>query len=129
MRKWHRWLSAFFAIIMIWVAITGVLHYAGVWWPVDELTTEQVAAQQPPEDFECPEGWRCSPPRFSSGIRSMVGTFHHLHSGETFGLAGEIIVLLSGVALVFFSISGLWMYYQMWENRKARGLKKGIFWD
>ncbi len=23
MRKWHRWMSVFFAVVMVWVAITG----------------------------------------------------------------------------------------------------------
>ena len=52
----------------------------------------------------------------------------HLHSGETFGALGSVINALSGVALLFFSFSGLWMYIQMWRNRAARKLKPGWFW-
>ena len=128
MRKWHRWLSVFFAIIIIWVTVTGMLHWFGVWWPADELTAEQIAAQQPPEGWECPEGWRCTPPSFAGPPRNLVGLFHHLHSGAEFGIVGEIIVLISGFVLLFFSVSGLWMYVQMFESRKKRGMKGGMFW-
>ena len=31
----------------------------------------------------------------------------------------------SGLAMVFFSFSGLWLYIQMWRNRKDRALKPG----
>ena len=37
-------------------------------------------------------------------------------------------VNLSGLALMFFSLSGLWLYIQMWRNRASRGLKGGMFW-
>lgn len=129
MRKWHRWLSIFFALVMIWVAVTGILHYVGVWWPEGNPSPEVIALQTPPEGWECPEGWRCRPPAGSEGgIRSMVGLFHHLHSGEELGLAGEIIVMLSGFALVFFSLSGLWLYIGMWRERAARGARHRWFW-
>ena len=129
MRKWHRWLSVFFAVFMLWIAVTGVLSHLGVWWPAVEPTAEQLATQAPPEGFACPDGWRCSPPRIDTGgLGSMVGLFHHLHSGEEFGPAGEIISFLSGLTLIFFSISGIWMYAQMWTNRKSRGLKQDVFW-
>jgi hypothetical protein len=129
MRKWHRWLSIVLAVVMMWVAITGLLHYLVVWWPSAPPTPEQMAAMAPPEGWECPEGWRCMPPPpgGASGLRGMLGLFHHLHSGEELGLAGEIIVMLSGFALVFFSVSGLWMYVQMWSGR-ARNGKSGWFW-
>jgi len=130
MRKWHRWLSIFFAIVMIWVAVTGLLHYLVVWWPSAPPSPEALAAMAPPEGWACPEGWRCMPPppAGGGGLRSMLGLFHHLHSGEEGGIVGEIVVMLSGLALVFFSISGMWMYVQMWSNRKDKGLKEGLFW-
>ena len=128
MRKWHRWLSVFFAIIMIWVAVTGVLHYVAIWWPSGAPSAQDMAAMAPPAGFICPEGWRCMPMPQGGGLRSMLGLFHHLHSGETFGPVGEVLVMLSGLALVFFSVSGVWMYVRMWSSRKDRGLKGGLFW-
>jgi len=35
---------------------------------------------------------------------------------------------MSGLALVFFSGSGLWMYIRMWRNRRVKNMQGGIFW-
>jgi len=126
MRKWHRWLSVFFGVFLFWIAATGVLSQVAVLWPGGKGDTAVEAA--PPPGFVCPQGWRCMPPRPQGGMRSLVGTFHHLHSGETFGPIGTAISLLSGIALLFFAGSGVWLYLQMWRNRKARALKPGWFW-
>lgn len=127
MRKWHRWLSVFFGIFLIWIAATGVLSQVAVLWPTG--VSEPAAASAPPAGFECPKGWRCMPPRPEGGMRSLVGTFHHLHSGETFGPIGTAISLLSGVAMLFFAGSGVWLYVQMWRNRARRSLKPRWFWN
>ena len=128
MRKWHRWLSIFFGIFMLWIAATGVLSQVAALWP-KEQSAAAVAAAAPPAGFECPKGWRCMPPRGkSSGIGSMVGTLHHLHSGETFGPVGTVISILSGLSLMFFAISGMWLYIQMWRNRSTRKLSPRWFW-
>jgi hypothetical protein len=126
MRKWHRWLSVFFGIFLFWIAATGVLSQVAVLWPSGQ--PEAVQRTAPPPGFECPKGWRCMPPRPEGGMRSLVGTFHHLHSGESFGAVGTAISLLSGLAMLFFAGSGVWLYVQMWRNRKARALKPGWFW-
>ncbi len=130
MRKWHRWLSVFFAVILIFVTVTGLLHYLVVWWPAAEPTPEALAAVAPPPGFACPEGWRCIAPQPEgvNPLRPYLGLFHHLHSGSEGGIWGEIVVMLSGLALLFFTVSGMWMYVRMWASRKERGLKKGLFW-
>ena len=58
---------------------------------------------------------------------SLVGLFHHLHSGESFGPLGTAISILSGLVLVFFSISGIWMYVQMFRKRPAQ--PRRLFWE
>jgi hypothetical protein len=126
MRKWHRWLSVFFGLFLLWIAATGVLSQVAVLWP--EGRSQAAATSAPPPGFRCPEGWRCMPPRPQGGMRSLVGTFHHLHSGETFGPIGTAISLLSGFAMLFFAGSGIWLYVQMWRNRQARALKPRWFW-
>lgn len=130
MRKWHRWLSVFFAVVLIWVTVTGVLHYVAVWWPAAEPSPLAQAELAPPPGFVCPEGWRCSPPRMETGnwLQDNLGLIHHLHGGMEGGIWGEIVVMLSGLALLFFCLSGMWMYFQMWSARKAKGLKSKIFW-
>ncbi|RVQ69793.1 PepSY domain-containing protein [Croceicoccus ponticola] len=127
MRKWHRWLSVVFGVFLLWIATTGVLSQLAVLWP-PSASAPPVA--QAPAGFVCPEGWRCKPPpEDATGIRSMVGLFHHLHSGETFGPIGTAISVLSGLAMIFFSFSGVWLYVRMWNNRKSRKLAPRWFWQ
>ncbi len=128
MRKWHRWLSVFFGIFLLWIAGTGLLSQAADLWPTAEPTAAQAAAAAPPAGFACPDGWRCTPPRSEEGFAGLKGWFHHLHSGEEFGPVGVAISILSGLALAFFTISGLWMYVRMWGERKKRGTKDRWFW-
>ncbi len=128
MRKWHRWLSVFFGIFLFWIASTGLLSQAADLWPSAEPTAAQQAASAPPPGFVCPEEWRCRPPEPDTGFASLKGWFHHLHSGEEFGPVGVAISILSGMSLVFFSFSGVWMYVRMWLSRKDRGANARWFW-
>lgn len=132
MRKWHRWLSVFFGIFLFWIAATGLLSQAADLLPdlgaSGELTAAQIAAAQPPQGFICPEGWRCRPPETATGLGSLKGWFHHLHSGEEFGPIGVAVSVMSGLALAFFSLSGLWMYLRMFRDRRRKGLNGGAFW-
>lgn len=131
MRKWHRWVSVFFGGFLLWIAVTGVLSQVAVLWPASPAEpAAAAAARTPPAGLACPEGWRCMPPREdATGIRGMVGLFHHLHSGETFGPIGTGISVLSGLAMIFFSFSGLWLYIRMWRNRKSCRLDPRWFWN
>ena len=68
MRKWHRWLSVIFGVILLWVAVTGVMSQ------VAALVAEgQPQAQSaPPAGFACPEGWTCRPKPDPNGARAWV---------------------------------------------------------
>ena len=125
MRKWHRGLSVFFGVFLLWIAVTGVLSQVAVLWPANE---PPAAMTTPPPGFVCPDGWRCMPPRAEGGLTSFVGLFHHLHSGETFGPVGTAISVLSGLALIFFSFTGLWLYIRMWRERSRRRASPKWFW-
>ena len=124
MRKWHRWLSLFFGVILLWVAITGVLSQ--IVPAVQQATAEESARAAPPAGFTCPETMMCRPEQPGGSI---VGLLHHLHSGESFGPAGTVLFTLAGFAMVFFSFSGLWLYVQMWRFRKDKGLNPKWLWD
>ena len=125
MRKWHRWLSLFFGVFMLWMAVTGVLSQIV---PLTQGKPQQaqgpVSKAQP--DFVCPPDVMCRPKQ--KGGQSIVGLLHHLHSGEQFGPVGVVISTLTGFALLFFSISGIWLYVQMWGFRKGRGLSPRWLW-
>lgn len=126
MRKWHRWLSLFFGMFMLWIATTGVLSQAAELLPGESAAAAPASAAPP--GFQCPEGWRCLPPRPEGGARALVGLLHHLHSGESFGPIGVAVSVLSGLALIFFSVSGIWLYVQMWRLRSDRKLMPRWFW-
>lgn len=139
MRKWHRWLSVLFGVFLVWIAVTGVLSQVGTLvnrggFERPEQAPQagsQQAALPPgvPADFKCPEVMTCRPKPKPAAWN--VGLLHHLHSGESFGPAGTIVSILSGLALVFFSISGLWMYVRMFRARTGRQRATGskFFWN
>ena len=79
--------------------------------------------------FTCPADMTCRPKTPPSAARAWVGYLHHLHSGEQFGPAGVVISILSGLALLFFAFSGLWMYIQMFARRSHRkSHPRKLFW-
>ena len=137
MRKYHRWLSVLLGAFLLWIAVTGVLIQAA---PLLGGGGEGPKAGNPaaasgsgaqagaPAGFVCPDTMTCRPKnRGKSG--NLKSFLQHLHSGEYFGPAGTVISILAGLALVFFSFSGLWMYIQMWRNRNSRGITPGWFWN
>ena len=129
MRKWHRWLVVFFGVFIFWIALTGALSHVAEWWPTGAPDgTAMRRSAEPPPGFKCPDGWRCFPRVERHGFAGLEGFFHQIHSGAYFGPVGEAISFLSGLALLFFAFSGLWMYLQMWRNRSRRGLSGKLFW-
>ena len=133
MRRWHRWLTVLFGVFILWTAATGV---ASQIVPLFQKRGEAARPAGPPVPAEPglaspPESGATAPAAAEPRPRrpSLVGTLHHLHSGETFGPVGVAISILSGIALMFFAVSGMWMYLQMWLNRKRRGSKSGVFWN
>jgi uncharacterized iron-regulated membrane protein len=130
MRKWHRWLSLFFGVFMLWIAVTGLgSHFTALAAKSAAADAPASAKSGPPAGFQCPETMMCRPKPQPGSAGALVGLFHHLHSGESFGPAGTVISILSGFALVFFSFSGIWLYVQMWRHRRNRALNPKWLWD
>ncbi|WP_225205134.1 PepSY domain-containing protein [Novosphingobium huizhouense] len=128
MRKWHRWLSVFFSVFLLWIALTGVASQVVPLLAGGDGDRPKAAQASAKPAFVCPPDYMCRPKPKPGDPRALVGLLHHLHSGESFGPAGVAIATLSGFAMVFFSFSGLWLYIQMWRNRASRKLKPGWFW-
>ncbi len=122
MRKWHRWLSVIFGAFLLFISATGVMSQFAA---LKADSEPRIAA---PAGFVCPETMTCRPKPDPNGAAPWVGFLHHLHSGEEFGPAGVAVSILSGLALMFFSFSGLWLYIRMWRDRGRRGQKPGWFW-
>ena len=134
MRKYHRWLSLLFGVFILWIAVTGVLSQVGELvnkggMDDDDRPTATAAAATPaiPAGFVCPATMNCRPKPAPGGWN--VGFLHHLHSGEQFGPVGVVISILSGLGLIFFAISGMWMYVQMYRRRSHRhSHPRRLFW-
>ena len=125
MRKWHRWLAVLFGVFLLWISATGVLsqvgslvNKGGFETAASEARARAAAAAATPPGFTCPETMTCRPKPKPAAWN--VGLLHHLHSGESFGPAGVIVSILSGLTLFFFAFSGLWMYIQMLRGRMVR---------
>lgn len=135
MRKYHRWITVFFGIFMLFMAITGVASHVAAMvarGSVFEVEKKEAPAAPAPaaataQPGAAPAAPAAQPAAAPNPARQWVGFFHHLHSGETFGPVGTIISLLSGFALIFFAISGMWMYLQMFLHRRKIG-RGQIFW-
>jgi hypothetical protein len=80
--------------------------------------------------FVCPADMTCRPKRTPKPGEWNVGYLHHIHSGEEFGPAGVILSIASGLALLFFAFSGLWMYVYMFVKRSRKTHHHGgkFFW-
>ena len=103
MRRYHRWLSVVFGLFILWISATGLIVQAGRLYTSGESERAEAAEAAPAAASPA-----VRPPR--SPADEFVHFVTELHSGEEFGLAGQLIGLVSGAALVFFAVSGLWMY-------------------
>ena len=125
MRKWHRWLSVLFGILILFIATTGLLsHFSALY---RDSQPAPVAAA--PAGFLCPETMTCRAKPDPDSAGAWVSFFHHLHAGEEFGPVGTALSIASGFALLFFAFSGLWMYINMFRARSRRERKEHpLFW-
>jgi uncharacterized iron-regulated membrane protein len=118
-RKWHRWLAVSFGVFLLWISATGVLSQIGSLVNKGGFESPALAAAMPSASaFQCPPDMTCRP-KPKPGAWN-VGLLHRLHSGESLGPVGVMVSILSGLALLFFSVSGLWLYVEMWRGRIAR---------
>ena len=152
-RRYHRWLSLPFGLILLWVALTGIAMQAveiydkGLFGE-DEDRPALVAAARAQEHRDEGEATPtaiaaahplaataaaatpAAPPRPpQSKAHQLHELLQHLHSGEWFGPFGTIIQTLGGIAMTFFAVSGMWMYVIMYRRRghKHHDGKK-LFW-
>jgi uncharacterized iron-regulated membrane protein len=131
MRKWHRWFSFLFGAFLLFIAVTGVLSHVAAMYARGAVFEQKDGDERKAANFAPSSKAKSAPERSEkrrSPERKLVGLLHHLHSGEFFGPVGVILSLLSGLAMIFFSFSGLWIYYQMFVRRRKLG-KAELFWD
>ena len=125
MRKYHRWLSVLFGVVLLWIAVTGVMIQLAELKADGEPRPVAVAA---PANFVCPAEMICRPKPDPNGAKAWSNWLMHLHSGEAIGPVGTALSIAGGLALVFFGFSGLWMYIRMWSHRRRNSHKPAWFW-
>lgn len=111
MRRWHKFLAPWFALILFVLALTGVATQ------MTSLLDSRPAATAPKEGKEAKDAKapaEAKPaPKPQSAMRSWNRWVKHLHSGESLGPVGIALNLAGGLALLFFAASGFWMYLSM----------------
>jgi len=130
MRKWHRWLVIFAGVFLVWIAATGLVgqavslaggeHHEG---PPTGAAPGGPKSEVPPPG----KGDQNGPPAKRGGRPDFYHLIIDLHSGNFFGPVGKVISALLGAAMLFFSVSGIWMYCDMFRRRKHIG-RSGVFW-
>ena len=150
MRKWHRWLSVLFGLLILFIAVTGLLGHGAALYrdslPADAAAASPgnalvpaarahdgmpAAAPAPTATavFTCPADMTCRAKPAPDSAAAWTSYFHHLHAGEEFGPIGTALSILSGFALIFFAFSGLWMYIEMFRRRSHRkSHPREVFW-
>ena len=138
MRNYHRWLSVIFGLFILFIAVTGVVTQGARLYASGEqerARTSQASAPAPKigEGAETDEAEAPKATPAARAPQSPLKQFTHfvteLHSGEEFGIVGQLVSIVSGLALIFFAFSGLWMYIQMFRRRSHRhSHPKRIFW-
>ena len=54
-------------------------------------------------------------------------TVKNIHRGDFIGLPGRFISLFTGLSLLFLTVSGTAMYFDLWNKRRKAG-RHGLFW-
>jgi uncharacterized iron-regulated membrane protein len=156
MRRYHRWLALLFGILLIWIAGTGLLSHGAALYRDAQPAPAIIPAAQAHEGelhnaatatpasaaasstaapaFTCPASMTCRPKPAPDSAAAWVSFFHHIHAGEEFGAIGTALSIASGLALLFFAFSGLYLYLELYRGGLARpargdtGNPKRLFW-
>lgn len=108
-RNLHRWLALVFGVFILWIATTGVLTQSA-----------RIIASSEPRPAPPPAAATEAPRPPQTPLRAFIHTVTDLHSGEALGKTGQAISLVSGLALIFFAGSGLYMYVELYRGRMVR---------
>ena len=141
MRRFHRWFGLVVAVFMIIISVTGVILQVQVITEDHKGPPPGLVAGQPQKEPASQDIGESAPTGLGErnhegpghdgpaekGGGDLHGLVMHIHSGEYFGKFANVIGLVCGVALLFFSVSGLWMYWQMFKARAKAG-RNEVFW-
>lgn len=113
LRRIHRWVALVLAVFMAMIGLTGSILQAIVAVygdPSGPGDTYPAAAHVP--------GW----------AMTLQHVVLQIHTGFFAGMTGTYYGMACGLGLLFFSVSGLWMFVQMYRQRFRRG-GRSLFWS
>jgi uncharacterized iron-regulated membrane protein len=116
-RRYHRWIATLLGLFILWTAGTGI---------ITQITRINTAAERQAA-AAASRATQIAPAPPLSPNRQFLKMVTDLHSGERFGLAGQLISLVIGLAILFLAGSGLWMYVRMFRARGKREHER-FFW-
>lgn len=112
LRRIHRWIALFLAVFMFAIGITGAIL---------QLLFSIYGEPAPPGG---------GPPLSSNmpaALARFQGVVYGIHTMHYLGGYGTWYGIIMGTGLLFFSLSGLWMYLEMYRGRAQIG-RRGVFW-
>ena len=119
LRSLHRWCTPLIGPLAIFLAVTGVsLAVYFAWFNIVPLPPRRGGAGALPPPTPGP------PPSEGRVWHDFSLTIHKLNF---LGEAGHLIGVLAGAAMLFLSVSGVWMYLQLYSQRRKTGSGK-LFW-
>jgi hypothetical protein len=141
LRRYHRWLAPLFALLLLWIAVTGLtIQFIKLSTPprpgpppVEEASLIPAARAHEHEASAKPAAVKpasaATPAAAPESETDRIRRERHdlsefvmdLHSGKSFGPLGTWLSIASGFALIFLAGSGLWMYVQMFRARTRDG--------
>ena len=155
MRRYHRWLAPLFAVVLLWIAVTGLtIQLIKLSTPAKPGDAEEARAplligpaqaHEHHDEAKAP-ATAATPARLATVAKeapaaetdiARIRREKHdlsefvmdLHSGKVLGAFGTWLSIASGVVLIFLAGSGLWMYVEMYRRREHRhSHPRRLFW-
>lgn len=107
LRRLHRWLGIVLALFLLVIALTGTILQV-----IMATYGDSGPMQAPGEPF-----WVVR-------VRDWAVT---VHTGAFTGITGVYIGIICALGLLFFCVSGVWIYLELYRSRAAYG-RKSLFW-
>lgn len=113
LRRFHRWLALLLFVFLGFIGLTGaILQAIMVGWG-------EAKGWAPPGHHAFG-----ALPSYIAPIRQYA---YFLHTGGIAGFAGNFYSILCALGLLYFTVSGFMMYYNLYVSRRILG-RNGLFW-
>jgi uncharacterized iron-regulated membrane protein len=125
-RQLHRWLSIIPAIFFMLIALTGIAMQVDMWInpPPGKPSAATISSNDLTPAPSVTAVSAVKPPEQSINWHYLL---QDIHAGYILGPTGRVINVLCGVIFLILSITGTWVYIDMFRRRLKSG-KWQFFW-